>query len=276
MAFTLGNYNIDEILHATAENFDDELLFTLDQLSQASIEISSESTDITDKKGNIVRTIYKNKTGTFSATNAFLHPQVQNASSGSELQVAGSGTDAIVMPKIEILDAGTAEYVLDTPIDDEMVVIGLYGNGANSPQLEKASGSTVSDGKYVYDSTTHKISLPEAGDEKPIQYLVKYERSVTSGIKLSNSANKFADTVKMTLFCSYVDPCDDNLRPCYVVLPSFLPSPETTINLNSEEQEMDFTGNLQVDYCTTDKALYYIYFPDEDIVVSGTTEANNG
>lgn len=269
MAFTLGNYNIDEIIQAVAQSFEGDLLYSLDQLSSAQIEISSESTEITDKKGNVVRTIYKTKTGTLTATNAFLNPQAQNAASGDEIQVAGTGTAAIDMPKIEILDAGASEVVLDSPLEDEIVVIGIYGNGANSPQLTAATGSTPQPGKYVYDTSTHKLSLPAAGEGEPVQYLVKYERSVESGIKLSNSANNFANTVRMTLFCSYVDPCDDNLRPCYVVLPSFQPSPETTISLNSDEQEMDFTGNLQVDYCSADKALYYIYFPDEDIVVSG-------
>ena len=44
-------FNIDEILEAVAENFDGEILYSLDQLTSASIEITSESTDITDKKG---------------------------------------------------------------------------------------------------------------------------------------------------------------------------------------------------------------------------------
>ena len=80
--FRLGNFNIDEIIQGAAEDFSGNLLYTLDQLSSASIEISSESQDITDKNGNIVRTIYKSKQGTFNATNAFLHPQIMNAASG--------------------------------------------------------------------------------------------------------------------------------------------------------------------------------------------------
>ena len=72
MAFRLGNFSIDEILEAVAENFEGEILYSLDQLQSASIEITSESTDIVDKKGNVVRTIYRSKQGSFTATNAFL------------------------------------------------------------------------------------------------------------------------------------------------------------------------------------------------------------
>ena len=88
-------------------------------------------------------------------------------------------------------------------------------------------------------------------------------------MKLSNSVNSFPATVALTLYCSYVDPCDDDLRACYVVLPSFQASPETTISLSADEQEMDFNGSIQVDYCATDPVLYYIYLPDEDAVKTG-------
>jgi hypothetical protein len=37
MAFRLGNFNIDEILYGVAQNYSDELLYTVDQLSSAQI-----------------------------------------------------------------------------------------------------------------------------------------------------------------------------------------------------------------------------------------------
>jgi len=263
--FRLGNFNIDEIIQGTAENFKGELLFSLDQLSSASIEISSESTDITDKAGNVVRTIYRSKQGTFTATNAFLHPQIMNAASGSDIENA-SATHLVSMPKFQIIKAG-ATVTLDSNIDDDSLkVIGIFGNGANSEALEK--DTTASEGKYAYDETTKKITLPDAGEDMPVNYLVKYDRNVDNGMKLVNTADKFPKTMVLTLYCSYVDPCDDTLKACYVLLPSFQPSPETTINLSADEQEMDFNGSIQVDYCGGDKLLYAIYFPDEDAVKS--------
>ena len=61
--FTLGNHSFDEILALTATNFNDQLLYTADQLTNASIAITSDSTDITDKRGNVIRRIYKTKNG---------------------------------------------------------------------------------------------------------------------------------------------------------------------------------------------------------------------
>lgn len=274
MAFRLGNFSIDEILQGVAENFEGEILYSLDQLQSASIEITSESTDIVDKKGNVVRTIYKSKQGTFSATNAFLHPQIMNAASGSTIQKAGAGAAAIDAPKIVILPAGTADYALTGIKADTLPeVIGIFGAGANSQRLTKATGTTPSfsgdTGTYVFDATNSTISVPAAATDAPLNYLVKYERSMTSGYKLSNTVDAFPPTVALTLYCSYVDPCDDDLKPLYVVLPSFQASPETTISLSSDEQTMDFNGSIQVDYCATSPALYYIFIPDEDIVVVG-------
>ena len=278
MAFILGNFSIDEIIEATAENFEGDLLYTLDQLSQASIEISSEKTDFTDKNGNIVRSVYANKTGTFSAQNAFLHPQIINATTGANIVSATSAAPITKAPKIDLLAAGTTAYALDASADDASIqVIGIYGNGANSKPLTLATGGASASfdpdtltGTYEYDASLNKITLPAAGTGAPLNYLVKYDRSYTAGIKITNSVKAFPDTVKLTLYCSYVDPCDDSLKALYVVLPSFQASPETTIQLQRGEQTMDFSGDIQTAYCESGQTLYVIYIPDERAVKTGT------
>ena len=107
--------------------------------------------------------------------------------------------------------------------------------------------------------------------DAPIQYLVKFDRDVESGIKLVNEADKFPNTVQLLLYCSYVDPCSDSLKPCYVLIESFMADPSMTISLDRETQEMDFNGQLQMSYCGTQKTLYTIFFPDEEIVSQGVS-----
>ena len=265
MSFRLGNFNIDEILYGVAENFSDEIQYYLDQLSTASIEISAESTDITDKKGNVVRTQYKSKSGTFTATNAWLHPAIMNAASGSEIQVA-SASAPIEMPKMEVVPAGGSITI--NAIEGTVKVIGMFGNGANGKVLTQSTAANYETGTFGLSS--NKLTVPAAGTDAPIQYLVKYQRSAESGIKLVNTADKFPNTVRLTLFCSYVDPCSDELKPCYVYIPSFMADPSVTISLDSENQEMDYNGILQMDYCSTEKNLYFIYFPGDENVATGT------
>ncbi len=284
MAFILGNHTIDEILMAVATDFDEtEVYYSVDQLSNASIAITSDPREITDKNGNIVRRIYKSKNGEFTSTNAFLHPAIMNAGSGSTLEVATSSS-AIDMPKIQIVPAGGEIDV--TGVDDDTIVVkGIFGNGANSGKISKSTTTAVytpstDTGTYklATDAQEKTILTVPAGapsgstDAYPVKYMVLYHRDVTSGVKLTNTADKFPSSVKLTLLVSYVDLCKESLRPAYVVLPNFMADPSVTINLSSENQEQDFNGTLQVDYCSGDKVLYYIYYPDEDLVETAETE----
>lgn len=283
MAFVLGNHTIDEILQAVATSFDESTVYyTVDQLSNATITITSDPREITDKNGNVVRRIYKSKNGEFASTNAFLHPALMNAGSGSTIETA-SATSAIAMPKIQLVPAGSNINVTGAA-EGTIKVVGIYGNGANALAMTKATSGTATfnpeTGAGTYVVTTAEgvdtLSVPAVGTTNssayPVTYMVMYTRSVTSGVKLTNTADKFPSSVKLTLYVSYVDLCSESLRPAYVVLPNFMADPSVTINLSSENQEQDFNGTLQVDYCSGTKVLYYIYYPDEDIVETVVTE----
>ena len=47
-------------------------------------------------------------------------------------------------------------------------------------------------------------------------------------------------------------------------MPSFQPSPEMEISLTTDAQ-LNYTGALQVDYCSENKALYNFYMAEDDI-----------
>lgn len=265
--FRLGNHVIDEILEGVATDFNESTLYySLDQLSGASIAITSDPREITDKNGNIIRRIFKSKNGEFNATNAMLHPAVMNAASGSDVEQA-STTKPIDMPKVIVVAPG-AEIDDATADMNTVKVIGIYGNGANSDPLTAGAEASFDNGTFAVSGT--KITIPAKGEtvgvDYPVNYLVMYTRSVTSGIKLTNRADKFPSAVRLTLYASYVDPCSEELKPAYIVIPNFMPDPSVTINLDSENQELDFNGTLQVDYCSGVKVLYYIFYPDENIV----------
>lgn len=264
--FRLGNFTIDEVLELVAQKLGDgTILYTADEIMNAQIEISAESTDITDKKGNVVRTRYRAKTGTFTSTNAMLHPALMNAASGSEL-VNASATNKVTMPKIAVVAAGDTLDVSDMKTGT-IKMIGLYGSGAN--------GDALSDTTVAGLISAGVLTAPAATTaEDPIQYLVTYDRDVESGIMLVNDAEKFPDAVKLTLSASYVDPCGE-LKLCYIVLPRFVADPSMTIAFDAENQNMEFNGALNLDYCGAQKALYYIYFPENDTVVSGDGDDTN-
>ena len=254
-----------------AQNFNNDILYTLDELSGASIEISADPREITDKRGNVVRRIYPAKTGTFSATNAFLHPQVMNAASGSSIQNASEDAP-IRTPMMAIVNAGGTIDVSEA-IADTIHVIGIFGNGANSVALVQSTAAAYDDEEPTYAVADNVLTVPAASTGAPVRYVVLYEYMLTSGMKLVNNTTDVPKTVQLTIKATYVDPCEEDLKACYIYIPSFMADPSVTISLDSETQEMEFTGALQTSYCGTDKLLYAIYFPENDVVTTGVVSA---
>lgn len=256
--FKLGDFAFERIQMAVAENFNDEILYTLHQLADATIDITSESEEVKDVDGNLIKKIWKTKGGTFSANNAMQNVNILNAANGSEL-VYGTAEKMIDdMPAIEIVKPGET-ITLTNAADGSIKVIGAYANGANGDVCKK--GTAASDTEYAYDEESKALTAPTAsGDGKPTSYIVSYKKA-SAGLKIANHADKFPETIKLVLKALYIDPCHkDGVLSAYIVLPSFQPTPETNISIKSDAQ-LEYKGDLQVDYCGEEKAYYYIYFP---------------
>lgn len=251
--FKLGNFAIKEIIRAVALDFNDSLLYTIDQLSSASIEVSSESTDIVDKNGNVIRTIYNSKSATLTANLALLSPASMAANSGSSIEEAGIGA-AITMPAMRVIPAGSTIDVSDADLAT-IKVLGLYNNGANGGALTQGTTASFADKEFGLAGTLLSVPVANVTDGHPDSYLVVYDRDVTSGIKLANYADKFPDAVKLIMAAALVDPCSSSFKACYIVAPNAQPDPSMTINLDAESTETDITYNLNTDYCGCDRVL---------------------
>lgn len=216
MAFKLGDLIIDRLQMAYAEKFDGTPLYVLTQLSDASIEISAESKDAVDKEGTLIKRFWKAKTGEFSATNAMINLNVLAAQSGNDAVMAGTGADAIVMPRIITVKAGTTATLTGYAAGARLTVNALGTNGAMGKAY--TAGATASATEYVISGTT--FTPPTDSDEA--QYVVKYDRSVTEGVKILNSADKFPATVKLTLKGLCVDPCEADVLRAQVDIYNFI------------------------------------------------------
>lgn len=264
MAFKLDDIIIDRIQYGVAEDFDGHMLYALSQLSEATINISAESKDAVDAQGTLIKRFWQAKTGEFSATNAMLNLNILGAASG-EGKIVASNDDPINMPKIIIVKAGTTVTLNGYDGGDIMVnAFGVNGAMGEAFTMADADGSASETQFAVADGVlTPPTAKDEDGNLIP-QYIVKYNRDVASGVGIVNRADKFPQTVKLTLKALCVDPCStDTLRACYIVLPSFQVSPEVEITFDTEGN-LAYNGQLQVDYCSADKALYYIYMAEED------------
>lgn len=268
--FKIGNHTFDELLMGTAFNIaNGGILWTANQFRNASVEISADSTDITDKNGNVVLTRYNSKSGTFNSTHAFLHPAIMNAQSGSDI-ITATEAKPQDMPFMGTVAAGGT---LDVTAAKEgtIKVIGIYGNGANSPVLTQDTEADLDTWKFGLKTEDSKtiLSVPASGVDAPVEYQVVYDYSEKSGIILMNTAGTYPQTVNFKLLCSYVDICTKETKPAIVELPSFTPDPSMTLNFDRDTQDVDFNGTLSIDYCSALKTLYKIYYPDQNLVISG-------
>lgn len=168
--------------------------------------------------------------------------------------------------KVYVWDAAleTPAFVEDTTITAEVVAT-LPATGSEDKLYVVTDGTTTTVHSCTVTVTpdgTTTVNLPT--DPEADYFVVKYKRTFTAGAIITNSANKFPESVNMLLKVLYYDVCSkDEIKAAYVEMPSFKVSPETTLSFNPESPTMDFNGTLEIDYCSDDKELYRIYLIDE-------------
>lgn len=259
MSFRLNDRIYKEILYFYTEDLSTELpLYVLTQLSEANIEITAESTDVTDKNGNLVKKIWKSKAGTFSATNAFVNMNIVNAASGGEAEFA-TGDHKVKMPKMLHVAKG-ADVTLKDFVDGSVKVAQYFGDGSIGKVY--TLGESADADKFAVASGTGKLTLPTDTDAD--MFFIKYMREVDNGALITNRADKFPSSVRAFLKATYYDPCQKGmLKADYIEFPSFQVSPETTLPVSADSATMDFSGDLEIDYCGADKVLFNVYSADE-------------
>lgn len=259
MSFSIDGFVFDRITMGIAENSAGDILYTLTQLADATIEITSESKEARDKDGTLIKKFYTGKSGTFSANNAILDMNILAAGTGSPKEVAGAGVAAIDMPVIRSVAKGTTSVQVAGIKADTVRVIGVSANGTKVASYTKSAVASTT--AFAVADTT--VTLPTATDVH--EFVIMGTRSVTSGTKVTNRADQFPDTITLTLKCIAVEQCTpDVARSVYVRIPSFQVSPDTSVALQTDTQ-LQFNGDLQVAYCNeSGKVLYEIYFPEDD------------
>ena len=174
--------------------------------------------------------------------------------SGSDATLA-SQASSIVMPKISVVKK------------NETLDITGYVDGTVQVSAMNASGGmgeTYSLSAYNITTSDGVTTLTPPSTAGVEQYIVKYDRTVTTGAKIINESDKFPGTIKLTVKALAIDPCSVNtLKALYIVFPSFQISPEISLSLTTDAT-VDFKGSLQSSYCGSEKLLYYMTWADDD------------
>lgn len=261
MALDFDSLVIDRVVNITAENTAGELLYLLNNLSNVSINVTSETKDKTDAVGVLIKRFFTAKSVEVSAEANLLSFNLMATQFGTEKQVASSDAK-IVAPRFLFIDTkGITDYTLpETPLTEPTAIYAVNANGTLGKKY--TSGVEVSEDKFKYESESHKISLPSGITGK---VFIKYDYETESGVKVVNRSDTFPKTVQLTMSVLVADTCSvDVVRHMYIVFPSFQVSPDCELTLDTESTQ-SFSGVAQADYCSGDKELYYFVLSEDDV-----------
>ena len=235
MAFDLNNFVIDRIVRGVAlSQKDDSVLFSINQIQNASLNCASESTDAVDAMGTPIATFYRAKTAEFSAENALFDMNLMATQLGTAKKVAGTKDVAkIVVPAMESFTiAEGGKYTLKHKaiaapaeiyaINDDSTFGVKYKNGA----LQEQPVTTPSEELFVYTEVDNTIALP-TGLKAGTEMFVMYEYESENAVEVINSAKNFPVGCKFIMEVLGCDVCDQtNLIYAYVIFNNAKLSPD--------------------------------------------------
>ena len=255
MSFRLGDIIVKDILYGLASNISTgDPLYILTQLSEAEISITADSTDITDKDGNIVLRNFRAKQGQFTAVNAFMNANVI-AAAGASTDFASSG-NVLVAPKIVKVKASAGSAVFDNVVSGSITVNQYFGDGSLGKSYELGvapspttfavtTGSTTiynfTDVTAAYVVAESQSSFPSTGDatktyiDTTAEKAYKWDSDNTEYVEDTTVTLEVVSTVPETGTNGtiYVVTGDNTVRLCEVTV---TPDGTTTVSLPTDPE----------------------------------------
>ena len=259
--FDMNNFVIDRIIRGVAlSQKDDSVLFSINQIQNASLNCASESTDAVDAMGTPIATFYRAKSAEFSAENALFDMNLMATQLGTTKKVADSQSK-IVAPAMEsftVVEGGKYD-LKHTPIKAPKEMYALNDDSTfGKPYI---LGTAASEDEFAIAGNT--ISLPTSvavGTEM----FVMYEYETDKAVEVVNSAKNFPVGCKFVMEVLGCDVCDQtNLVYAYVIFNNAKLSPDFDWSIATDGTH-PFSMKAQQDYCDKEKRLFSIVIPSDE------------
>lgn len=186
-----------------------EYLFTLDELQNASIAQSQESTDITGKAGRKLSTLKRNKAVTISGTNGFVSGGLLEMQTGSEFKNKATKvmwTDYITVNKTD--GTKTAYTAVGTAGAE---IVGLYVRNADGTLgTELKQDAAAAAGKFTYAPATKTLTL-HTDIADGTELVAFYQRNITADV-LENVSDVYSGKCALYIDALAEDKCSNVYR----------------------------------------------------------------
>lgn len=218
--------------------------FTLDELQNASIAQSQESTEITGKAGRKLATLKRNKAVTISGTNGLVSGGLLEMQTGGAFESKATEvlwTDYLIVAT----NAATTSYkaVGTTGAEIEALYI-RNADGTLGAELEQAS--TVSAGHFTYDPSTKALGFHTdvtAGTE----IVVYYKRKITANV-LDNNSDSYSGKCALYIDALAEDKCANVYRVQFYI-PKADFSGEFTLDMGDNQTTHAFEAEALAGAC---------------------------
>ena len=259
--FDLNNFVIDRIVRGVAlSQKDDSVLFSINQIQNASLNCASESTDAVDAMGTPIATFYRAKSAEFSAENALFDMNLMATQLGTEKKVA-SAASKILAPAMEsftVVEGGKYD-LKHTPKVAPSEIYALNNDSTFGVKYTKEDAASAT----AFAIAGKTISLPTdvaVGTEM----FVMYEYETENAVEVVNSAKNFPVGCKFVMEVLGCDVCDQtNLVYAYVIFNNAKLSPDFDWSIATDGTH-PFSMKAQQDYCDKEKRLFSIIIPGDE------------
>lgn len=191
----------------TAFDMAGEYKFTLDELQDATIANSEETTDQTGKGGRLINRLKRNKTVTVSGNNGMLSSGMLETQSGGQFthknDAIVSWTDYLVVTN----DAATTSFKATGTAGAEIKKL-FVRNADGSAGTEYVQDATASQGKFAYTPASGTITFAADEIEDGTEVVVVYNRAI-SGEVLENMSDNYAGKLQLFIDATGEDKCSN-------------------------------------------------------------------
>lgn len=251
-----GKINVNDITITSLETitaFDitsGAFKFVLDELQNATIEQSQDTSDITGKGGRKLSTIKRNKAVTISGTNGLVSGGLLELQTGSEFE---NGTVTVLWTDYLTVTGNAATTSWKAVGTSGKEIKALYtrnADGTLGAKLEQAA--TAASGKFAYDLTKKALSF--TGLEDGTEVVVYYRRKITADT-LANKSDVYSGKCSLYIDALGEDKCS-NIYRIQFYIPKADFSGEFSLEMGDDQVVHEFEAEALAGACGTGGMLW--------------------
>ena len=214
----INDITITSLETITALDMIGKYLFTLDELQNATIANTQETTDITGKQGRLLNTLKRNKAVTVSGNNGMLSGGALATQLGADIEDGTFKiryTDTIVVNSNKGVTTETAVGTTGNEIGT------IYVRDTNNAYISGGrkltqTSSEPSTGEFSYTPGTKEIKFFAGDIAAGTEVIAFYDAEVT-GKKISNDADKYSKTLAVYIDVTCQDACDNLFHGQFII-----------------------------------------------------------